>query len=225
MGSMSSSADSKNAERVDHKLDRDEHVAETKAPRVHDGAPLVDVWVRERSALLGLCLRWTHGNLSEAEDLLGDVCLRVVEGSRCDGVVFASPFAFWATVINNLARDRFRRARRWKFESEPVGSELVGALPADTINAEEQVCFRERLAAAERQIACLTDNQRDALLLRCRGLDYPGIGATLKTSVVNARKLVETARRSLNEVPRPRAAGWVQSSARARGTRHHAVGG
>ena len=204
---MNSRADSKALERGNESPDRTSCARKRNAASAYQRHPLIDVWSRDRSALLGLCLRWTAGNVSEAEDLLGDACLRVIEGSQCAGVVFDSPFAFWATVINNLARDRLRRARLWKFESGLAGAELVFSLPAGTDNAEQEVVLRERLCAAERQISYLTDRQRSALLLRCRGLDYSEIGETLSTSVVNARKLVETARRFLNEAPRSRVAG------------------
>jgi len=176
------------------------HVPETSRSSAGESSSLMAPWLYERATLLSLCLRWTHGNVAEAEDLLGDACLRVIEGSGRREIEITSPLAFWATVINNLARARIRRTRRWKFEHGSNDAGVLGLLPAHTISAEQQVSLRECLAATERQLEHLNDKQRSALLLRCRGLDYPGIGKLLGTSVANARKLVETARRSLNEV-------------------------
>ena len=155
-------------------------------------------WPTGRRALMALCLRWTHGNLAEAEDLLGDACLRILEGNSSGEPQVLSPIAFWATVINNLGRDRLRRARRWKFERDDQESSALGALPAHTVRADQQVFLKECLAATDRQLQLLNERQRAAVLLRGRGLGYSGIGELLCTSPANARKLVEMARRQLN---------------------------
>jgi DNA-directed RNA polymerase specialized sigma24 family protein len=176
---------------------------------------LVEPWYVERSSLLSLCLRWTSGNLAEAEDLLGDVCLRILEGGEREGVVIASPSAFWATAINNLGRDRARRTRRWKFDRAGNDLDFLGRLPAQTISAEQQVFLNECLVATGRKLARLNERQRAAVLLRSGGLDYPGIGDSLCTSAVNARKLVQTARKLLNT---PRRCKRTRAPSRSRAT-------
>jgi RNA polymerase sigma factor (sigma-70 family) len=159
---------------------------------------LVTPWPSGRRALLALCLRWTRGNVAEAEDLLGDASLRILEGSTAGERHVASPIAFWATVINNLGRDRIRRARRWKFERDGQDSGALGTLPAQTVSADQQIFLKQCLVATERQLRLLNEKQRTAVLLRGRGLGYSGIGELLSTSPANARKLVEMARRQLN---------------------------
>ena len=160
--------------------------------------PLATPWPSGRRALLVLCLRWTRGNVAEAEDLLGDASLRILEGSTGTDHPVASPIAYWATVINNLGRDRIRRARRWRFERDGQDSDALSALPAHTVSADQQVFLKECLLATARQLRLLNEKQRTAVLLRGRGLGYSGIGEVLSTSPANARKLVETARRQLN---------------------------
>jgi RNA polymerase sigma factor (sigma-70 family) len=161
--------------------------------------PQTTPWPTGRRSLLALCLRWTRGNLAEAEDLLGDACLRILEvASRGELPIAASPSAFWVTVINNLGRDRLRRARRWKFENEGRESNALSALPAPTVGADQQVLLKECLVATDRKLRCLNERQRAAVLLRGRGVGYSGIGELLSTSPANARKLVEMARRRLN---------------------------
>jgi RNA polymerase sigma factor (sigma-70 family) len=179
------------------------HVPETDSSRHSRG--VVGPWLFGRAALLSLCLRWTNGNRAEAEDLLGDACVRILEGDYRTGAQVGSPVAFWATVINNLGRDRIRRTRRWKLESPDDDSSVLGALPAPTISAEQQLFLRECLAATARKLTLLTPKQRNALLLRSRGLDYSVIGESLQTTAANSRKLVETARKLLSS-PRPRKA-------------------
>ncbi len=160
---------------------------------------MVAPWLDERSVLLGICLRWTHGNLAEAEDLLGDACVRVLEGERheLDEPALQRPVAFWATVINNLGRDRWRRNRRWNFDYEEQDSEFPKALAAGSISAEHHVFLKECLTAADRGLARLSDRQRTAILLRSTGIDYSEIGDALSTNSTNARKIVETARTAL----------------------------
>ena len=185
------------------------HAPETNPGR--DSRGVVDPWLSGRSALFRLCLRWTNGNRAEAEDLLSDACVRILEGEyRAVGEV-DSPIALWATVINNLGRDRIRHTRRWKLESRTDDSSVLGALPAPTISAEQQLFLRECLAATARKLTLLTPKQRSALLLRSRGLDYSVIGESLHTTAANSRKLVETARKLLSS-PRARKAAAERGS-------------
>lgn len=158
---------------------------------------VVAPWIFERSALLGICLRWTRGNFAEAEDLLGDACLRILEGDQRDSAQVDRPLAFWATVINNLGRDRSRRTRRWNFDHQGPTGELLGALPARGMSAEQQMFLKECLRSTDRDLARLSDRQRTAILLRGAGIGYSELGDALSTSSVNARKIVETARAAL----------------------------
>lgn len=151
----------------------------------------------QRTELLRRCLRWTRGDLSEAEDLLGDACLRVVEATRAGGGSLNSPASFWVTVINNLGRDRLRRARRWRFDRGDEGWDTLLGMLAPASDTEERASQRERLEVAVRELKQLNEKQRAALLLRSRGVEYPRIGELLDTSCANARKLVETARTAL----------------------------
>jgi RNA polymerase sigma factor (sigma-70 family) len=167
-----------------------------------------------RPLLLRLCLRWTRGDLAEAEDLLGDACLRVMEAQSRTQAGLVQPISFWATVINNLGRDRIRRTRRWRFEDGTQVSALLRALPSPTVSAEHQVLLRESLAEAARRLERLNGKQRTAVLLRTRGSGYSTIAKVLGTSQANARKLVETARSALvSSAPRSgksRAGGRTQ---------------
>jgi RNA polymerase sigma factor (sigma-70 family) len=158
---------------------------------------LVAPWLSERSVLLGICLRWTRGNLAEAEDLLGDACLRILEGEVQQLAAVDRPLAFWATVINNLGRDHSRRSRRWNFDPRDRGANLLGTLPARTASAEQQVFLKECLTATDRGLARLSERQRTAVLLRSAGIDYSEIGDVLSTTGANARKIVAAARVAL----------------------------
>jgi RNA polymerase sigma factor (sigma-70 family) len=161
-------------------------------------------WLSSHSTLRRLCLRWTNGNPSEADDLLSDACLRVMELSEKRSCELLSPLSFWVTVINNLGRDRRRHARRWKLERPSEQSDLLASLPARGADLEECMLAKESLAATTQQLDALTARQRAAVLHRSRGLGYSSIAELLETSPVNARKLVETARHLLKVAERRR---------------------
>jgi RNA polymerase sigma factor (sigma-70 family) len=178
---------------------------------------VVAPWLSERSLLLGLSLRWTRGDLSEAEDLLSDACLRIMEGGYPTDAHVSRPVALWTTVINNLGRDRIRRSRRWKIERRGQDVDFLSDLPAHTISAEHQVFLNECLEATARKLDGLNHRQRTAVLLRGGGVGYSRIGESLCTSPANARKLVETARKVLNSLGRNKASSRPVASQSGRG--------
>jgi DNA-directed RNA polymerase specialized sigma24 family protein len=135
-----------------------------------------------------------------------------LESDEGDSTEVDRPLAFWVTVINNLGRDRSRRTRRWNFDHGGTG-DLLCALPAGSMSAEQQMFLKECLTATDRGLARLSDRQRTAVLLRSAGIDYSEIGETLSTSSANARKIVETARTALQSPP---ASGTPRKTARRR---------
>jgi RNA polymerase sigma factor (sigma-70 family) len=147
------------------------------------------VWRRAR--LLRLCLRWTRGNLTDAEDLLGEACVRAVEAHR-RGVEVRNADSFSAAIIANLGRDRQRAAKHWVMQSSRI--ELAKALVSEQPVPDEQASNRQRLALAMASLERAPQRQRQALLLRSLGDDYSCIAKTVGTSESNARKLVQSAR-------------------------------
>jgi RNA polymerase sigma factor (sigma-70 family) len=146
-----------------------------------------------RHSLLKRCLRWVNGNRAEAEDLLGDAWLRLLESSSRGDARPCNQSAFLLTVIDNLGRDRLRRARRWRHG----GPNEYESLEATTTTAEQLVLMRERLVRTAQQLDTMRCRERAALLLRSSGVEYGAIAAVLATSETNARKLVETARKQV----------------------------
>lgn len=163
---------------------------------MHEGAPLAP-WLVSRPRLLRLCLRFTRGNLSEAEDLLSEACLKAIEASY-QGTNIESPLAFSTTIIANLARDQHRAARRGLMARPLLDTDsgLVSSAPSP----DEQLCAREALQQALDQLERVPGRQRCALLLRTQGDDYSGIARTMGTSEQNARKLVQVARAAVQAI-------------------------
>lgn len=148
-------------------------------------------WVVGRPTLLRLCLRFTHGNVNEAEDLLSEACLKALEATR-QGLDIQSPIAFVATVIANLASDHRRAARSAGILSTPLDTEVSLASHAPT--PEKHASARQSLANALRVLERIPPRQRCALVLRSLGDDYSCIARAVGTSEQNARKLVQVAR-------------------------------
>lgn len=119
-----------------------------------------------------------------AEDLTGEVFVRLVE--KVDGFTYRGrPLLAWLyTIARNLVTDHHRRATRTPDVS--LGEGLV----ADTTGPEaaaEQSLDAERVNAA---IACLTEGQRQVILLKfIEGFDNETAAQTLDKSVGAVKSL------------------------------------
>ena len=162
----------------------------TSASGHADDGGVLGPWLSSRTLLLRICVRWSRGNLAEAEDLFSDACLRAIETHR-RGLTVADPIAFSTTIIANLARDRLREARRQAGSNE---SEQNCPLASESFGPDEQISSRERLVLALASLDRVSKRQRTALLLRAQGDDYCNIARVVGTTEQNARKLVQYAR-------------------------------
>jgi len=182
--------------------------AGTRVANASQDLDLAAFWTRNRPALSRLCVRWSRGHLHDADDLLGDASLKVLEALGRMPAAVDNLLAFWATVIVNVARDRLRaRARRRHVESrDPSDFENI-ADPADDF--ELRLSARSVVLHASLVLPTLSAEQQLALVRRTRGDEYPCIAASLGTTEQNARKLVQVARDSLRALraDSPRARG------------------
>ncbi len=118
------------------------------------------------------------GDVATAEDLTGEVFVRLVE--RIDRFRYRGrPLLAWLyTIARNLVTDYYRRAGRF------VPLSLEEQLTAGTVGPEEVVEHRlaqDRLVAT---MACLTEDQRQVILLKfVEGLDNETVARTLGKSV------------------------------------------
>ncbi len=122
----------------------------------------------------------------EADELLQDVFLRVVDGAR--RFEQRSKVRTWIfTIARNLYLQRLRRKRLWgELEEEPLD-------PAP--DPERAAEGRERLAATLRELQRLPEGTRSALLLHVEeGLSYLEISRALGISVGALKVMVHRAR-------------------------------
>lgn|GEM_PF-2464129 len=160
-------------------------------------------FMQSRPVLGRLCLRWAQGNRHDAEDLLSDAVMRLMEAQRASCTPIENPMAWVVTVIANLGRDRLRKNARWGL-SPGAELELQPRLESGPDSTAIARCELRELAL---KLRCLTVPQSEALLARGLGNDYEDIAEALRITSASARKLVQLARAGLRS-----ASAEVQSS-------------
>jgi len=122
-------------------------------------APDLPALVREHSALLYRIALSIVRNPAEAEDIVQDVFLRVLERSnQLSNIVEVR--AWLVRIAWNLALDRRRRIRPEQMDDTFAAGLLSASLPADEIVAEAR-----RMAQVLSAIERLPTKERQALLL------------------------------------------------------------
>jgi RNA polymerase sigma-70 factor (ECF subfamily) len=133
-------------------------------------------------------------NPSEAEDVVQDVFLRVLERKReLAAIVDLRPWL--VRIVWNLALDRYRRPRPRQMDDLFAEALVSADLPADQALAEAGR-IRQVLGAIER----LPGKEREALLLSAMDeLSTAEIGAVLGRSESSVRSLLFRARAHLRQ--------------------------
>jgi RNA polymerase sigma-70 factor (ECF subfamily) len=168
---------------------------------MHRPAQLLEAFSSARRALYKICLRCAHGDPAEADDLLAEASLRVIEASEPSQDQVANPISWWATIIRNIARDRHRQrvCRRELPESFRVDDSVENS-GSRALDGLAYVLARRELRRAFDAMSLLPERQRRALLLRAIGTEYDEIAREVGTTYANTRKLVQVARRQLREI-------------------------
>ena len=144
--------------------------------------------------LLPRLRRWAHGrlplgarDLSDTDDLVQLSLLRALDHvsdfePRREGAFLA----YLRRIVLNAVRDELRRAGR-----RPVLVELGDALPQPGPSLVEKAIGRELVEAYETALATLTDEQREAVIMRIEfGYTYPEIAEALGKPTANAARMV-----------------------------------
>jgi RNA polymerase sigma factor (sigma-70 family) len=163
-------------------------------------AQLLRALFSARRAIYKICLRCAHGDPAEADDLLAEASLRVVETSLPAQDQIVNPISWWATIIRNIARDRHRqRVCRGELPESPRIDDPAETSSSRALDGLSYVLARRELRTTFDAIDRLPDRQRRALLLRASGADYDEIAREVGTTYANTRKLVQVARRQLRQ--------------------------
>jgi len=158
---------------------------------------LVEFLREQRPTLLALCKRWCGGNSADADDLLGEACLRAFEALSGMQRDLQSPLGWWATIIANAARDRARKHTRRSRVSAEIAEVWASGAPGREAWVDERLSIRRGLARVNAKMSMLSRSQQLALTWRSFGDEYDEIAQKLGTSNGNARKLVQVGRQLL----------------------------
>jgi RNA polymerase sigma-70 factor (ECF subfamily) len=159
-----------------------------------EAEPDLTALVRDHSGLLYRVALSLLRNPAEAEDVVQDVFVRVLQRPReLGGIVEFRPWL--VRIAWNLALDRIRKVRPEQMDDVFAEGLVSANLPADQALAEAGQ-IRHVLGAMER----LPTNERQALLLSAmEELSTAEIGAVLGKSESSVRSLLFRARAHLRE--------------------------
>ncbi|MBO0811068.1 MAG: RNA polymerase subunit sigma-24 [Microlunatus sp.] len=170
-----------------------EPTAPTTAETGTDPPGALDIFLIERTRLLGIAYRVT-GGVSGAEDVVQEAWLR---WQRTDRRQVKNATAFLSTITTNLAINVIQSACCRRESSAGTRLASLDDPAADpALRYEQAVEVEEALALL---MARLTPDELAAYLLR-KGFEYPytDIAGLLETSVPNARQLVSRAKTQLH---------------------------
>ncbi|MDT8069705.1 MAG: sigma-70 family RNA polymerase sigma factor [Terriglobia bacterium] len=157
-----------------------------------------------RRPMISFMYRMTH-NSATAEDLAQEVFLRVYR-SRA-GYTADAKFTTWLyRIATNLAVNHARDTRHERPEvtvnidesDEETG--LTVDVPDTSMNAEQGILRRERLAAIRKHVEALPERQRLAVLMhKYQNMDYKQIAEVLHLSESATKSLLFRAYETLRE--------------------------
>ena len=157
-----------------------------------------------RRPMISFMYRMTH-NSATAEDLAQEVFLRVYR-SRA-GYTADAKFTTWLyRIATNLAVNHARDTRHERPEvtvnidesDEETG--LTVDVPDASLNAEQNILRRERLAAIRKHVEALPERQKLAVLMhKYQNMDYRQIAEVLRLSESATKSLLFRAYETLRE--------------------------
>lgn len=155
-----------------------------------------DVTARDRLVrrFLPALTRWAHGrlprgarDLSDTDDLVQVALLRALD--HVEGFDPRHPGAFLGylrSIVMNRIRDEARRVER-----SPVRAEVPESMAHPSASPLEEAIGRETLARYERALGSLTEDQREAVMLRIElGFTYAEIAEAIGSSSANAARML-----------------------------------
>jgi RNA polymerase sigma-70 factor, ECF subfamily len=157
-----------------------------------------------RRPMISFMYRMTH-NQAVAEELAQEVFLRVYRSRQTYAA--SAKFTTWLyRIATNLAVNHARDTKHERPENvvnidEPdTETGLTVDVPDGSLNAEQTILRRERLAAIRRHVEALPERQRMAVIMhKYQNMDYKQIAAVLKLSESATKSLLFRAYETLRE--------------------------
>jgi RNA polymerase sigma-70 factor (ECF subfamily) len=157
-----------------------------------------------RRPMISFMYRMTH-NSATAEDLAQEVFLRVYRSRS--GYTADAKFTTWLyRIATNLAVNHARDTRHERpevtvnLDESDEESGLTVDVPDTSMNAEQDILRRERLAAIRKHVEALPERQRLAVLMhKYQNMDYKQIADVLHLSESATKSLLFRAYETLRE--------------------------
>jgi RNA polymerase sigma-70 factor (ECF subfamily) len=174
-------------------LQRRYHEHETAQPA------LGELWTRNRPSLGRRALRLVGGDPHLADDVLGQLALRLAGRRAQEQYDPNRPWLPWVyQILRRLSLDAFRRLLRGKHEQEPAGG--LDFLPSKSPPPDEEAEREERKRLLREALAQLDPHDREILWLRfIEGLTLQEIADRLGISVATAHRRVKEALEHLRD--------------------------
>jgi RNA polymerase sigma-70 factor (ECF subfamily) len=139
-----------------------------------------------------------YGNPAEAEELAQEAFLRLYSSLR-DGQTIRN-VRFWIfRVAHNLALDRRRHNQFMTPLDADSWEELVGMLPDQGLNPEQNILRREKFARLFDGLKKLSIHERQALYLRSNGFKYNEIAEIMSVGSSTVGEFLRRGIKKLSE--------------------------
>lgn len=157
-----------------------------------DGAGPWRAWIDNRDMLYRRCLGWTHGNATEAEDLLGQLLTRLLRMDPAELDRIKCPRAWLTRVLRHLYVDHVRGSSRAHGHDLDIERVLHGRSEGDPA---AEVWRGELSQALRAAIDALPSTLRGPLVQRyIEGRGYDEIAREHQITMPTARKRCQLAR-------------------------------
>ncbi|RME73696.1 MAG: sigma-70 family RNA polymerase sigma factor [Chloroflexi bacterium] len=141
-------------------------------------------------------IRFKVSDPQTAEDLTGEVFVRMLEGLKRGQGWRDSPKGWIMGIARNVVVDHYRR--RARMPETTLDDRLASSAEADP---RQKVLQNERLEQLRQAIARLTDEQRDVILMRfMEGVDIKGVAQAIQKTPGAVKGLQYRALRALAEI-------------------------
>jgi len=158
----------------------------------HDGAGPWRAWIDNRDVLYRRCLGWTHGNATEAEDLLGQLLTRLLRVDPEELQQVKCPRAWLTRVLRHLYVDHVRGSSRTRGHDMDIERVLHGRAVGDPA---AEVWRGELTQALRVAIDALPSTLRGPFVQRyIEGRGYDEIARDHHITMPTARKRCQLAR-------------------------------
>lgn len=165
------------------------------APEERERSSLWQTWSGEQDYFRGLCMRWLRGNRHDAEDVMSEAAIKLMELGVDAAAAVQNPRSWIGRVLHNLCADLGRRCIRARAIED--GWSTIREAACERAPDAQLHGNRVGVCVAD-AVDGLPEYMRSVLVMRMiDGLDYKEISSLLGITSAAARKRAQLARDEL----------------------------